>query len=213
MGWKTHGHVAWRRAWLALPGWSWARTQSISQQQTSVFRSNLGIYQAHQARLQKAKPWICERSRSKKFWDIYNSSQPLGLLSGLCAASFGNANYILVTRLPHFLLPWRRISQQGSGWKCKPVRNMSFHKVTLIQWNRELVVFAFENETLPSHQASSSQSLPLERSGLGPSLPGRWTMEQTFLSFCDILFVLIGECINFLNGPCNPKLVILGSRH
>lgn len=95
---------------MALPGWSWARTQSISQQQTSVFRSNLGIYQAHQARLQKAKPWICERSRSKKFWDICNSSQPLGLLSGLCAASFGNANYILVTRLPHFLLPWRRIS-------------------------------------------------------------------------------------------------------
>lgn len=98
------------KGWLASPGWSWMRTQRSRWQQTSVLGSNIGLYRPHWARLCKAKPWICESSRRKKCWDIYKSSQPLGLLSGLCAASSGNANYILVTRLPHFLLPWRRIS-------------------------------------------------------------------------------------------------------
>lgn len=50
--------------------------------------------------------------------------------------------------------------------------------------------------------------------GLGSGLPGRWTTGQTPpLSFCDILFVLIDECIHFLNGQYDPKLVIPSSKH
>ena len=127
----------------------------------------------------------------------------------------GNADYTLVTGLPPFLLPWRRISAPGSGWLWKPVRSIGSHKVILMQWNR-VSCFCFRKWAW----VSTCQSLPQEKRGeeelcgIGSAFQADGQWNRHFLvsvTFCWSSKTSV--YVNFLNWHYNLKIVIPGFTH
>lgn len=57
-------------------------------------------------------------------------------------------------------------------------------------------------------------ALALADPAQGTRGPSWWVdRDQTCLSVCDILFILLDECTHFLNREYNPELVIPSSKH